>query len=277
MKTNILTLAITLTLGIILAGSLLVPVINDVAQPDAVIKTNSGSINADVIENGDSGSIILDNTALKITINDTLQTYAPTGAVNVLYGENAYLNHNANATTFSLATTEDGTTTTTTGLTEISYSAANDKLTIIAGSDTFVVGLGLTLIWGDSGDYTAAFKQNGSTIYYSEADPYLLSVGGYGAKNGAVFPSTYTLTDNHALVEGSQDVYQVKYSAADFILKDGSDNAASAGAWMMVSKEVQGIGEEKVSAGEKALYLAIPVLVIISLVLGAVSIVVKRD
>lgn len=277
MENKLLTLVITLTIGIILTGSLLVPVINDVAQPDAVIKTNSGSINADVIENGDSGSILLDNTALKITINDTLQTYAPTGAVNVLYGENVLLNHNADATSFSLVTTEDGTTTTTAGLTEISYSTANDKLTIIAGSETFVVDLGLTLIWGDSGDYTAAFKQNGSTIYYSEADPYLLNAGGHGAKNGVVFPSTYTLTDNHALVEGSQDVYQVKYSAADFILKDGSDATASAGAWMMVSKEVQGTGEEKVPAAEKALYLAIPVLAIISLVLVAASIVVKRD
>ena len=277
MNNKLIPMLMMLVVGIILAGALLVPVINDVAQPDTITKTNSGSINADIIENGDSGSIVLDDATLKITINDTLQAYAPNGAVNVLYGENAYLNHNSNATTFSLATTEDGTTTTTTGLTEISYSAANDKLTIIAGSDTFVVDLGLTLVWGDSGDYTAAFKQNGSTIYYSKADPYLLNVGGFGAKNGVVFPSTYTLTDNHTLVEGSQDVYQVKYSAADFVLKDGTDTAAPAGTWMMVSKEVQGIGVEKVPSGEKALYLAIPVLVIISLVVGAASIIIKRD
>lgn len=263
-------LVVGLAVAIIVTATVLMPVLNDAAVPDVKTFSNSGNIKADLMENGDAGSITVSEGALQITINGVLQTYAPTSQTNVLYGENVLLNHNANADVFSVGAFEEGTWNSYTGLTEISYSAANDKLTIIAGSDTIVVDLGMTFVWGDEGSYTAAFKQNGSTIYYSDKSPYLLNVGGYGAKNGVVFPSTYTLTDNHALVEGTQDVYTVKYSGADYVLNDGT-TAKNTGVWMMISKEVSGLGPEKVSPGEKAIYFAIPIFVIISILLGAVS------
>lgn len=277
MMKGLISKVLLLAVSIILVGGLMVPIIQDVSEADAVTKTNSGSINADIIENGDSGSIVMSDTAVVITINGTAQSYSPTNQCNVLYGENVLFNHNANASSFSLNTTVDGTTTTTSGLTSLTYTAADDKLTIVANDVTYVVGLGLTLIWGDSGDYTAAFKQNASSIYYSEDSPYLLNTGIVSIKNGVVSPSTYTLTSNAQLADGSQDIYQATYSAAAFVITDSDDATTTAGIWMMVSKEVQGLGEEKVSTAEKALYGAIPVLVLIGIVIAAAAIIYKRD
>lgn len=271
--TNVLFLAI----AAVLVGSLLIPIVNDAAAPDSVEYNNSGSINAAVLKDGDTGSIAMDDTAVKITINGTVQTYSPTSQVNVIYGENVLLNHNNGAAVFSITTRSGGTSTVTSNLSALSYVVDGQTLKLTVGESTIEVDLGLTLVWGDSGTYTAAFKQNGSTIYYSEKSPYLLNVGTYGAKNGVVFPDTYSLTDNHALVEGTQDVYSVKYSAADYLLKDGDDASANAGVWMMVSKEVVGLGEEKVGSTEKALIFVIPVLVTIGLVIAAVSIIRNRD
>ena len=65
MKANILTLAITLTIGIILAGSLLMPVINDATETERTI-TNLGDYY--VLENPDEATITYADSVL--TIND---------------------------------------------------------------------------------------------------------------------------------------------------------------------------------------------------------------
>lgn len=270
MNKNLIGLSIMMVVGIILVGAVLMPVLNENVNPDKISYTNNGSISAALIENGDSGEVFVDGTTIHTKINGVTQTWSSGGAVNPLYGENVYLNHNASASVFTL-TYNDGTEVkTVSSLTSVSWSAKNGKLSMTANATTYEVDLGHTFIWGDSGDYTCAFKQNNSTIYYSESDPYLLSTGAVSILNNKPTPSSLTLTNNAALVEGTQDIYTVKYSAADYLIHNG-DESIGAGVWMIVSKEVNGLGPEKVPATQKALYGVIPLMILVALLTIAVK------
>lgn len=268
---KLVNLAICLVIGVILVGSVLVPVLDDEVYSDKVTYSNHGTISAALIENGDSGEVFVSNNTVYTKINGVTQTWNSGSAVNPLYGENAFINHNASAAVLSLTYNEGSEVKSASSLTSVTWSASEDKLTLTTNAaDTFVVDLGHTFIWGDSGDYTCAFKQNNTTIYYSESDPYLLSTVHWSIINNEPTPSTLTLTNNATLVEGTQDVYTVKYSAADYLISNGEESV-NAGVWMIISKEVNGHGPEKVPASQKALYAVLPLMLLVALLVFTVK------
>lgn len=71
MKTNILTLIITLVVGIILAGSLIAPVISDAQKTigDSVTYENETAITLKEIDSGDVLHAYIDNGVKKLTLN----------------------------------------------------------------------------------------------------------------------------------------------------------------------------------------------------------------
>lgn len=263
---KIIALVVALVVGATLVFGLLAPVVSNSVDPDQVQYTNSGSISAQKLADGDYGSIAIDNTTVTVSINGVQQTWTSTSAVNPLYGQNALVNHNIGAASISLIYVIDGAATTVSSLTSIDYVVEGQNLKITANGTEYVVDLADTFIWGDSGDYTAAFRQNASTIYYSSNSPYYrFSPGAYAVINGEISPSDYTLTTNAQLVEGTQDVYKVTYSDANFVISN-SGESVSAGVWMLISKEVVGLGPDKVSNTYQTMAHLIPLLVIITLV-----------
>lgn len=74
MKTNVLTLVITLTVGLILAGSLLAPVIAD--SQDALLEkqTNTGTVLLSLAEGAHDGTVTIESGAIVFTIDDKVLT-----------------------------------------------------------------------------------------------------------------------------------------------------------------------------------------------------------
>lgn len=277
------SLVIGAVLAVILLSTVLVPVVTETTEADNVTYNNSGNLNAVLIANGDSGEIALTGSTIGVVINDVTQTWTSTSAIQPLYGTSAYLNHNSNAETMSLTTVVSGVAAVA-SVTSISWTAANDKLTIVTNAeDTIEVPLGKTLVVCDSGPYVGIFKQNATTLYYSEQSPYYWAVpygtpasGISSASNGIISPDTFTLTTNAELVDGTQNVYKVKYSTADFLI-DNNGSSVNAGVWLFASKDVVGLGPEKVGGNEKTLLQIIPLLVGIGIVLGVATVYMRRE
>lgn len=74
MKANILTLAITLTVGLILAGSVLAPVIAD--SQDALLekKTNTGTVLLSLAEGAHDGTVTIESDTIVFTVDDKVLT-----------------------------------------------------------------------------------------------------------------------------------------------------------------------------------------------------------
>ena len=68
-KTNLLTLVVTLTVGIILAGSLLMPVLSDATTTEKTF-TNSGAFNLGIFTPDDEYTMVYTASDGKITVND---------------------------------------------------------------------------------------------------------------------------------------------------------------------------------------------------------------
>lgn len=95
--TNLITLVITLTIGIILAGSLLMPVVdNSTATTKTILNTGSEFVSADS-DDTDTHTIIISMDAdSKLTITTdgeavVLPDFSLYGAASILYGENTFV------------------------------------------------------------------------------------------------------------------------------------------------------------------------------------------
>ena len=79
-KTNLLTLVVTLTVGIILAGSLLMPVISDASQTEKTFE-NSGYFYMDEIDAATSRTIVVDSSDLSTILVDDVAV--PNGSTSI--------------------------------------------------------------------------------------------------------------------------------------------------------------------------------------------------
>lgn len=287
MKTNILTLAITLTLGIILAGSLLMPVITDAQtnMGDPISYINTGSY-ADLYVTDDvSGkhTVLMESPNTYAVIDDeqialsdmTRGFYIITdkvsvvfvGAAAVIYWEGGDAQYNPNwGRTFDL-TYEDGVATlnyTTSGTTTtytynyswIGYRVTEGGNYKNMSSTTAVYNTGVKdfIAMGDytSGDNDTYYAVKDGSITISESDLYTCSIEG---------SSTTPIT-------GTTDIYQ------SYLKVNVGDETFTPYIWA-VAKEING-HQDKGAA--YSLLGAVPIIVIIGLVLAATAaIMVKRN
>lgn len=284
MKTNILTLAITLTLGVILAGSLLIPVIDDAqrtAGPE-ITKTNAtGDWNSYMRE-------IKDGDTLVITVGSPNTTYELNGVtVNNIEGNPSSAYHSLIfSDVFNIASrgvsggidvnSNQSTSSTTMGSCVIEYNSGTFTLTPSSGDTTPIEYPGAT--WGyimcnqSEADYYESIRTGQYGFYISSENDVICSglyeTGSndtfYWYHNGISGVSEDFTIDTEitkTLVQGTTDIYT---GAISITIGDESFTPYR----IMIPIEVDG---HESSGAAYSLYGAIPIIVIVGLIVAALG------
>lgn len=294
MKTNVLTLAITLTIGVILAGSLLMPVINEATTTTEVVKNVGLYYITDDDESHtfsyDGTTYTIDGTALTSPGNDYTLLATDTELMRTSYqglqlrGEKA---GTATACDFTISNgTISGTYVESSETKSLSLSYTDYVLatpteesqimksytsTAYLLKDSEIHGRGLTQLYTKVDQSTSAYKyiqidgtiEDGATVSIYDPD------NGYSVSNVKI---------NTTATEGYADLYT--FVSITFDVTHTASTAVTSCTYTAVIVPAQVTAElaEHLDAGSIALLNALPVLVIIGLVLAATAaIVVKRD
>lgn len=294
MKTNVLTLAITLTIGVILAGSLLMPVISDAQDTiEPITKTNDTAVLLRPAESGDVLKATYDaSTGWIWSLNDTVIEGVGDNSITwntYIISDAAYLSGRGATGWASSITLFDTNPTGNVGYGNSSYS---DEITITFadGAMTFEGPVASPLTFPTTVDYTWAYVicpeieatycaavDGGSAYVKSTNDVILCGVYttgendcSYYMKNGeaTVIGGDYTINvnQNMVLTDGTNDIY------TDTISVDiGDENFTPFR--IFVPYEVSG---HATSGATISLLGALPIMVIIGLVLAATSAIFTR-
>ena len=304
MKANILTLAITLTLGVILAGSVLMPVIDD-AQTDLgnpITLKNNSDIVLKSIEDGDVFKLTstrnADSTKTDVwTINDNVVSNLSGSSLSWNVGmisDAMYVRIVSQANASSAATTLMSSTTgteqyispgSTEGVYTWTWTFENGTMTYI---DRYGTEVTAPYTWGyvvcplEDGEYYSA-ETDGVGICKDASD--LILCGGYTSGSldtmyalhkGETYTSVsaYTMNVNTttAIHTGTTDIYDITVSVG---ISDGNDSETFTPYRIYLPYEVSG---HATAGAAYSLLGALPIIVIIGLVLAATAaIMVKRN
>ena len=299
MKTNILTLAITLTIGVILAGSLMMPVISE-AQKDIgpiTIVNNDTNVLLRPAEPGDILAVEFSDDKWVWSLNG--EEVVGVGDQSIYWdsfvisdacyisGRDAGATWAATLTAFTV-----NPTSSTGGYTNKSYPEPPSTITF--GTDTITITGNNGSIWQSGTDlvlpYTWAYvicpevdatykaaSANGSGYVSSTDDLILCGVYtsgdndcSYIYKNGTgeIFGANYTyeVTQTLALKEGTTDIYETSVSVA---IGDETFTPYRIFVPYQISGHIAG-------GPEYELLGVIPIIVIIGLVLAAIGAIVSK-
>lgn len=301
MNNKLIPLVITLVVGIILAGSVLMPVLNDATKTE-VTYTNEGYYR--MAEIGDESiSIVWDHTEpTQLTVNDevvdlskvpkntvttilvtdqTIVRYAPITSDTLvqIYSSTGYVGAGVNAGTDMEITIEDTTLTAFNGTTTVTktiaggYYVSNDGKWIMKanGTDAFIhkddsiiVLAGNTTVGSVAvGVYANGTINDGLDIDTVQTDS-VVRTPTYG-------DVTFTYTD----VSGAIDLVKLSDCKFTITLDDTTVNATYS--YFLVPYEVTAELSQHLTPGQIALMGAIPVLVIVALLVVAVGVVARRN
>lgn len=300
---NLLTLAITLTVGIILAGSLLMPVINDATTTERTF-TNDGyyrmaeigdeaitiawdhtepkqiTVNDDVVDL----SKVPTNKVVTITVTDkTIIRYAPISSDTLIqvYSSSGYYGAGVTAGTDMTITIEEGTLTADNGsgatisktITNGYYASNDGKWTMktdgesafIHKDDSVIILAGNTTVGGATiGVYGNGTINDGLSIETVPTDS-VSRVVTYG-----------DVTFNYTDVSDYLDL--VKLSNCQFDITYNDTTASATYSYFLVPYEVTAELSQHLSSGEIAIMNALPLLIITALVvMAAGALFLKRD
>ena len=134
---NLLTLAITLTVGIILAGAMLMPIINEMTVTTDTF-TNEGYFYMDEIDADSTRTILWDHTAPnQLTIDSDNVVALPTNVsvTTVCSGDNWMVRHSPNSL-FQLYITNGGVSASVTDGTDLMITISGGTLTAVNTATT---------------------------------------------------------------------------------------------------------------------------------------------
>ena len=303
-KTNLLTLVVTLTVGIILAGSLLMPILDDTTTTQKTL-TNSGYFRmSDVSDATEDYVITWDYTEpTKLGINDETFTFddasLPALSSRSIVFSDSFLArlYNNGGGTYSLQIwiTSYDTGVSTTALTSATITISSESMIWVTSSDT-------TKTYSYTG-YIYAIDPNGDMIMKSATDSaYVLSdspivgagvsfVGGsanyvfhvdgtYDNMDVTCGSNTITIDDieTHYTQDSTYvDVY--KFNSITFQTTYSGDGSIKDQTYNYVAVPYQVTAElsQHLNAGEIALLNALPILVIIGLVMAGVGAIFIRN
>ena len=295
MKTNVLTLIITLVVGIILAGSLLVPILNDAAQATYTIENEGTPFK--LISEEDSPSITISKVDDAIVIESDGETvtnpdFSLFGAATVVYGEAGFIRLNPAGQLRGFADNFYGVNVTDTVSVTITFSGDNAIMTPSSGTAK-TVPLKPTAYIGN-GTYvqtTSPYINDTSTIYLAGNTNYdgvthYISYVGYGVTDELSTTTVYSDLGEDVTVESlshttnsskiTTNLY--KLNNIQFTATDNNDREYSATfSFLLAPKEIVYNNPGYVGAGSAALVAAIPVLVIVALLVVAVGAVARRN
>lgn len=295
---NILNIAIVLTIGVILTGALLGPVISDATKTTETLD-NSGYFHMEKYTAEDELTMVWDPTTPKqLTVNDV--AYRPAVPINqfinLAIGDNWYVRYaDGGANTFMQISTGTFTTieATQNSTSPITIECSNGTATIT--HDTNVRTATYTEIYaisGDSGEYV--MKNSNEPVYMAGNTEFTaLGITGLGTgravlkitgdvDNGAnveVIASEPTgATTTNIVVNATPLTNYVGYSLSTItfdIVSDGVEYPATY-SYFIVPASVTLELSEHLTPGQISLMGAIPVMVIVALLMAAVGAIALR-
>lgn len=272
MKANLLTLAITLTLGVILAGSLLMPVLTD-AQNEfnpTYSNVNDGALELDVVT---SATISKDaGVADKVTINDE-EVSLTTSANAIVFTDSFVIN--ARTTNFYVITSSSATNVSASTAFTATISEGTITYKIGTGSETTVSYSGTVLVASTEGEYTniasgTAYTDDLNKVYgWSWSGNKLYTTAG---TETTISGTPGALTD---LADTKNDAYDSLYTLniANVKMDSGVTNVAPVTVILPTTFTAQMNGS---GAAAATLIGALPILVILGLVVAATTLVIRN-
>lgn len=277
MKTNVLTVVITMAVAVILAGSMLMPILSDAQKTigpqvtytnednsssgyhygavdsiHLVIDENGASINDAIIERASIPIVLFESDNISVNLPDTVSTATM---------EAYYNNDTAGGSVFG------GT---------LDLTAENGEITAVFGANTLTFTYTWLVTITEDGEFIN--HQVGGNIYYTDPTNVIICGGIYSTGENDTYYSWYngiatdngeydiSLNPNGTLVSGTTDVYQ---SSLPRIVIGDEDFTPFR---MLIKEEV--VGHER-GAGY-AILGAIPIIVIAALIVAAIGMVAVR-
>lgn len=290
MKTNLLTLVVTLTLGIILCGSLLVPIIDDVQMTagDPVTYTNVGQsgndYRYDYVDSIEFTATAADSYWTDIKINDQAIAPLTNDYMMAILSDTYYIQigqagqiawgYIGNAINNGTYSNTEGTLSITLANGEIEVTGGTTG-TLYTGEYTWAV----TIV--ENGTYIAKNSNPANAYCDGKVENFILYSGNYTSGDLDTFyaygkgtltlgVTTYTGSVNltATLVEGTTDVYKVSLCNVTINDPDNNDSETFTPYRALIKETVTG---HEASGAAYSLYAAIPIIVIIGLVLAGVG------
>lgn len=297
MRTNILTLAITLTIGVILAGSLLMPVISD-ATTTHVTFENAGYFDMKYTET-ESVSLSWDHTdPHNITINGEVVALeeSPAAPRTIICGDSWFVRYGGDSLAW-YASSGSAAGASVAGETDATLTAANGSVSFTGGTTTRTGTYTYLYVVAEDGEFVMktandkAYLNGDSTIYAMgltsnvlSQDVYVKSVGtpddGITSTvfrySGATPITVKSVSDSFV----TESAYLDLYSIEKFVITvtNGTNDADLIYSYFIVPAEVTAEKAVHFTDGENAIIAAIPVLIIAGLVIVAAgALYLKRD
>ena len=300
MKTNILGLVVTLVVGIILAGSLLMPVLDDATTTERTF-TNVGRYYVSTEIDGETTITMnydIDGTTRQWYIDDVLLEYEPTttgpeyaqittvaGADNMVFrtdGRARGLVNSTGGADYSITVTNEsityGTTVSNAPLFVASTQPTDYVLYNNTGAPCLIKGDSVLIACG----YTGVTVANAIDDTPAVTTNLTISFSG-SVKDGfeiTTYDRDYTFTVDNVVVnatahEGYVDLYD--FTSVEFDVISENDVATHCTySVLAVPAEVTAELSEHLTPGQIALMGAIPVMVIVALLMAAVGAIALR-
>lgn len=285
MKTNILTLVITLTLGVILAATLLVPIIDN-ATTTTDTYTNDGLIHLEkyTAESDDITIAWTYDTPNAITINDETLTLPDVEYLSIDMGNDWFVRYNRGVSMSYLATNAS----------IVSTVAGEGSLTVTLSGGTITATDGTTTKTNTYTEYLCITPdENASYVMKKAADSVYLKgdseIIAYGQTSSYAFKIVGNVTDGVTVsqIRGSSveidnetvnataddshiDLY--KFTSVTFTYGDATATYNA----VVVPKEITAEKSAHLTDGQISLMGAIPIMVIVALLMAAVGAIVLR-
>lgn len=280
MNNKLIPLCITLVVGIILAGSVLMPVLNDATTTEKTFENTGYYYMTDVGADESYTYEFVSSPAKAWTVNGEALTF-PEGAFNVIVTDEHFVRSNGQIESSSVAsmtvtvTAESITGTyTASGVdhdidwavdgfygavpTKDSFIMTAPDATTYVNSDTEVIGFGISNL---SGQYP---------IFHIVGDMENVTIT---SPDSSITISNVAI--NKTAVDGFIDLY--KFESITFDATKGDNTAEITYNRVIVPTEVTAELTNHLTPGQIALISAIPVLVIVALLVVAVGVVARRN
>ena len=292
MKNNILNLAIVLTVGMILAGSLMMPVINDAAATTDTFK-NEGYFYLDEIDADTTRTIFWDHTApnqLTIDTDNVVSLPTNVSVTTVCSGDNWMVRHSPNSL-FQLYITNGGVSASVNDGTDLTITisggtltAVNTASTPVTKSVTFTDAYCIT--YEDKADYV---MKKSDAVAYMNADSPIFGEGrsNIGSQIGVAILVEGTVEDvniteisSYSATFGDPTIVMTANSAHNdlyelqkitFTGTVGTESSDLTYSYFIVPSTVTAERSVHFAPGEIVLIETIPIMVIVALLMFSVG------
>lgn len=301
MDNKLIMISIAAVIGIIVLGSVLMPILDDATDTHDTF-TNTGLYHMEKID--ESRDFVLKweyASPNQVTLDGETIALSQGGyPLTILFTEDIMLRVTYGASCDALGATDDlGATTlvggSVAGSVDLTVTASSGTLTLTNGTDTKTYDTSAGMIISSDGPYV---MKNYNTTAYMDGDTEFY-VAGYtyralgvaytnfvgifsGTINGGIdpisyVPSTYTISDPTFTYTAESDKYTDFYDFSGFSigLTDGTNSGTVTYTQLIVPVEVDAELSQHLTPGQNELLGVIPVMIIVAVLLGVVALVLR--